>query len=63
MLTGSADTFVIGSSMGGLISAYAIAEYPDIFRVVAVDTGRAGLLCRSRLGDGQYYDEVFHIIL
>ncbi len=25
------DTFVIGSSMGGLISAYAIAEYPDIF--------------------------------
>ena len=30
-LTGSADTFVIGSSMGGLISAYAIAEYPDVF--------------------------------
>ena len=30
-LSGSADTFVIGSSMGGLISAYAIAEYPDVF--------------------------------
>ena len=30
-LTGSIDTFVIGSSMGGLISAYAIAEYPDVF--------------------------------
>ncbi|MDA0789299.1 MAG: alpha/beta hydrolase-fold protein [Proteobacteria bacterium] len=30
-LTGSADTFVVGSSMGGLISAYAIAEYPDVF--------------------------------
>lgn len=25
------NTFVIGSSMGGLISAYAIAEYPDVF--------------------------------
>ena len=24
-------TFVIGSSMGGLISAYALAEYPDVF--------------------------------
>ncbi|MEM7363575.1 MAG: alpha/beta hydrolase-fold protein [Pseudomonadota bacterium] len=30
-LTGTADTFVMGSSMGGLISAYAMAEYPDIF--------------------------------
>ena len=28
-------TFVIGSSMGGLISAYAIAEYPDIFGGIA----------------------------
>ena len=30
-LPDSADTFVLGSSMGGLISAYAIAEYPDVF--------------------------------
>jgi len=30
-LTGGADTFVMGSSMGGLISAYAVAEYPDVF--------------------------------
>ena len=28
---GREDTFVMGSSMGGLISAYAIAEYPDVF--------------------------------
>ena len=28
---GREDTFVIGSSLGGLISAYAIAEYPDVF--------------------------------
>lgn len=25
------DTFLMGSSMGGLISAYALAEYPEIF--------------------------------
>ena len=30
-LPGAEDTFVMGSSMGGLISAYAIAEYPDVF--------------------------------
>jgi len=25
------DTFIIGSSMGGMISAYALCEYPEIF--------------------------------
>lgn len=30
-LTGSEDTFVLGSSMGGLISCYAISEYPSVF--------------------------------
>lgn len=30
-LTGPADTFVMGSSMGGLISAYAVLEYPQVF--------------------------------
>lgn len=28
---GRAHTFVMGSSMGGLISAYALAEYPQVF--------------------------------
>ena len=28
---GPEDTFVMGSSLGGLISAYAIAEYPGVF--------------------------------
>lgn len=28
---GASDTFVMGSSMGGLISAYAVAEYPSVF--------------------------------
>jgi predicted alpha/beta superfamily hydrolase len=30
-LFGPADTFVFGSSMGGLISAYAVSEHPDVF--------------------------------
>ncbi len=30
-LPGQADTFVMGSSMGGLISLYALAQYPDVF--------------------------------
>jgi predicted alpha/beta superfamily hydrolase len=30
-LPGRADTFVMGSSMGGLISQYAMSQYPDIF--------------------------------
>jgi predicted alpha/beta superfamily hydrolase len=30
-LKGRAATFIMGSSMGGLISLYALAEYPDVF--------------------------------
>ena len=30
-LSGQPDTFVMGSSMGGLISLYAISEYPQVF--------------------------------
>lgn len=30
-LTDAAHTFIMGSSMGGLISMYAICEYPDVF--------------------------------
>lgn len=30
-LSGQSDTFVMGSSMGGLISLYAICEYPQVF--------------------------------
>ena len=30
-LPGPANTFVMGSSMGGLISAYAVMEYPGVF--------------------------------
>ena len=34
-LPDAANTFMMGSSMGGLISAYAICEYPSIFGGVA----------------------------
>ena len=34
-LPGRANTFMLGSSMGGLITIYALAEYPDIFSDVA----------------------------
>jgi len=30
-LPGRADTFIMGSSMGGLISQYAMSQYPDVF--------------------------------
>lgn len=30
-LAGRADTFVMGSSMGGLISLYALERYPEVF--------------------------------
>jgi len=31
VLTKAENTFIMGSSMGGLISIYAISEYPDVF--------------------------------
>lgn len=33
--TDKANTFIAGSSMGGLISMYAICEYPDVFQGAA----------------------------
>lgn len=35
VLTDAADTAVMGSSMGALISLYAIAEYPQVFGAAA----------------------------
>ncbi len=44
--TGPADTFIMGSSMGGLISAYALTEYPGVF-------GGAGCVSTAwQVGDG-----------
>ncbi len=48
------NTFIMGSSMGGMISAYAIAECPDVF---------GGAACLSthwnRGGDGAVIDWYF----
>jgi len=45
------NTFVAGSSMGGLISMYALCEYPDVF-------GRAACLSTHWIGTFQKNDEV-----
>jgi predicted alpha/beta superfamily hydrolase len=49
-LTDRKNTFIMGSSMGGLISAYAMCEYPDVF-------GGAGCISTHWLaGDGIVID-------
>ena len=40
------DTFIMGSSMGGLIAAYAVTRYPRVFG------GAAGLSSAWQIGDG-----------
>ncbi|MEO6264301.1 MAG: alpha/beta hydrolase-fold protein [Luteimonas sp.] len=49
-LPGRDDTFVMGSSMGGLISLYAASEYPDVFG------GAAGVSTHWPAGDGIVID-------
>ncbi|MGH8084547.1 MAG: alpha/beta hydrolase-fold protein [Lysobacter sp.] len=48
--TGRDDTFVMGSSMGGLISLYAAAEYPEVFG------GVGALSTHWPVGDGIVID-------
>ncbi|WP_371395373.1 alpha/beta hydrolase [Fretibacter rubidus] len=43
---GRDDTFIMGSSMGGLISIYGISEYPDVFG------GAGGVSTHFPMGDG-----------
>ncbi len=49
---GRAHTFIMGSSMGGLISLYAVVEYPDVFG------GAACLSTHWPAGDGAVIDYV-----
>ncbi len=49
-LTDREDTFVMGSSMGGLMSLYAIIEYPNVFG------GAACMSTHFSLGDGVMVD-------
>lgn len=48
--TGRDDTMLMGSSMGGIISLYAMAEYPDVFG------GIAALSTHWPAGDGAMLD-------
>jgi len=45
-LQGKDNSFIMGSSMGGLISAYAISKYPDVFGAAAC------VSTHTPLGDG-----------
>jgi predicted esterase len=48
------NTCIIGSSMGGLISLYAICEYPDVFGAAAcMSTHWPGLI--PRMNDSSYF--------
>jgi len=47
---GRADTFIMGSSAGALISIYALTEYPDVFG------GAGGVSTHWPLGDGILVD-------
>jgi len=49
-LTSREHTFVMGSSMGGLISLYAMCEYPDVF---------GGAVCMSTHLSMQFFDPNF----
>ncbi|MCK7479334.1 MAG: alpha/beta hydrolase-fold protein [Candidatus Moduliflexus flocculans] len=43
------NTFIMGSSMGGLISLYAVSQYPDVFYGAGcVSTHWAGGTGRTR---------------
>jgi len=50
-LSGQNDTFISGSSMGGLISLYAICEYPEIF-------SGAGCISTHWIGGYEYNTEI-----
>ena len=47
---GRDDTFIMGSSMGGLISLYAIAQYPQVYG------GAGGVSTHWPIGDGAMID-------
>ncbi len=49
-LAGPQDTMIMGSSMGGLISLYALAEYPQVF------SAAAGVSTHWPAGDGAVID-------
>lgn len=49
-LPGRADTFIMGSSAGALISVYALIEYPDVFG------GAGGVSTHWPFGDGILID-------
>lgn len=60
-LPGRQHTFIAGSSMGGLISMYAVCEYPDVFGGAAcLSTHWPGIYADSKVIPLAINDYLFH---
>ncbi len=55
--TDAAHTFIMGSSMGGLISLYALCEYPNVFGGAACMSTHLPLMLPNALGNPQFDHE------
>lgn len=59
----AASTFLMGSSMGGLISLYGLAEYPDVFGGAAAVSTHWPLAVLHDWEDGQAAEAWFQTVL
>ena len=50
-LTDREHTFIAGSSMGGLISLYALCEYPEVFGGAACLSSHISTICGSKVSE------------
>ena len=58
-LAGRENTFVAGSSMGGLISLYALCEYPEVFGGAACLSSHVSMAMLKLPGDNDQWAEAF----
>lgn len=58
-LTDREHTFIIGSSMGGLISLYALCEYPEVFSGAGCMSSHLSFLLPSVGSDGDAWAQAF----
>ncbi len=60
-LPGKADTAIMGSSMGGLISIYALGEYPQIFGQAAALSVHWPMLGAGAAGEGRDLATIYDV--
>ena len=58
-LTDREHTFIAGSSMGGLISLYALCEYPEVFGGAACLSSHVSMAMLKLPGDNDQWAEAF----